>query len=233
MSIPISELAAPFAPEQVKTRRGNFGQTLEYVEANSVIHRLNEALEGGWSFNVVDTQFEQDEVIVRCRLTINNTVREQFGGSRITRHKDTGDMISLADDLKSAASDALKKCATLAGIGLYLYQDQPGNGHNGNGNGNGNAHGQNGQRRNGGYQQRGNGHQNHAAHPQNGNGGLHGAGKDRVGNDQIARIFQAARDIGIPQARVIQLSRDNFNANISQLTPQQAEDLITIIGTAA
>ena len=34
-------------------------------------------------------------------------------------------MVSLADDLKSAATDALKKCATLLGIGLHLYADKP------------------------------------------------------------------------------------------------------------
>ena len=30
-------------------------------------------------------------------------------------------MISLADDLKSAATDSLKKAATLLGVGLHLY----------------------------------------------------------------------------------------------------------------
>ena len=35
-------------------------------------------------------------------------------------------MISLADDLKSAATDALKKAATLLGVGLHLYNDKGG-----------------------------------------------------------------------------------------------------------
>lgn len=210
MIIPINQLAEHFAQEQVKQRRGSFGQQLAYVEASTVVQRLNEALEGDWSFHIVETQFEQEEVIVRGRLTINGTVREQFGGSRITRNKDTGEMISLADDLKAASSDALKKCATLTGVGLHLYQDkQPANG---------NSHSS------------GNGYNR-----PNGNNGNYDRNQrqNRVTNDQITRIFQAAKDIGVPQAKVIQLSRDNFNANITQLTPQQAEDLITIIGSAA
>ena len=31
-------------------------------------------------------------------------------------------MVSLADDFKAAATDALKKCATQLGVGLYLYK---------------------------------------------------------------------------------------------------------------
>ena len=45
-----------------------------------------------------------------------------FGGSDIARHRETQKPVSIADDLKAAASDALKKCATLFGIGLHLYE---------------------------------------------------------------------------------------------------------------
>src|SRR5436309_3341261 len=34
-------------------------------------------------------------------------------------------LVSLGDDLKAAATDSLKKCATLFGVGLHLYFDQP------------------------------------------------------------------------------------------------------------
>jgi hypothetical protein len=42
-------------------------------------------------------------------------------------------IISLGDDLKAAATDCLKKCATLFGVGLHLYFDTP-SPSNGNGN---------------------------------------------------------------------------------------------------
>lgn len=234
-SIPIHDLAAAFGDGQVKQRRGNYGQTLSYVEASTVIARLNDALEGQWSFQVVDTELQADEVIVRGRLTIGDSVREQFGGSRITRHKDTGDMISLADDLKAAASDALKKCATMAGVGLYLYGDggtpspavHPGR--------KGAYHSAPDNKRNG--RQAGNGHNGHHKGDQHGSQSTtpySGASEpDRVTNAQIAHIFDAAREIGVPQKDVIAMARETFQSTISQLTPYQADDLIAMIGQAA
>jgi hypothetical protein len=60
-------------------------------------------------------------VLVLGKLTADNVVKCQFGSSKITRTKDTGEIISLADDLKAAGTDSLKKCATMLGVGLYLY----------------------------------------------------------------------------------------------------------------
>jgi hypothetical protein len=39
-------LEQPFAPAQIKQRRGRTGGVLDYVEGWSVIARLNEAFEG-------------------------------------------------------------------------------------------------------------------------------------------------------------------------------------------
>jgi hypothetical protein len=44
-----------------------------------------------------------------------------FGSSRITRDNRSGKAVALGDDLKAATTDALKKAATLLGVGLYLY----------------------------------------------------------------------------------------------------------------
>jgi hypothetical protein len=33
-------------------------------------------------------------------------------------------MVDLGSDLKAATSDALKKCATLLGVGIYLYEEE-------------------------------------------------------------------------------------------------------------
>jgi hypothetical protein len=45
-------LEKPFAPEQIRQRKGRNG-VLDYVEEHSVIQGLNEALEGAWSFEIV------------------------------------------------------------------------------------------------------------------------------------------------------------------------------------
>ena len=118
-------LEQPFSQEEIKQRDGSFGQTLNYVSGYTVIERLNQAFESLWSFEIVSHEIHQDEVIVIGKLSAEGIAKSQFGSSRITKVRETGETVSLADDLKSAATDALKKCATLLGIGLHLYADKP------------------------------------------------------------------------------------------------------------
>jgi hypothetical protein len=95
------------------------------VEGHSVIHRLNEALEGAWSFEIVQHEVREDEVLVLARLSAEGLVKMNFGVSQVTREREAGALVSLGDDLKAAATDALKKCATFLGVGLHLYADKP------------------------------------------------------------------------------------------------------------
>jgi hypothetical protein len=113
-------LEQPFAPEQIKQRKGRNG-VLDYVEGHNVIHRLNEALEGTWSFEIAHHEIRDDEVLVLAKLSAEGITKMQFGVSQVTREKATGAPVSLGDDLKAAATDALKKCATFLGVGLHLY----------------------------------------------------------------------------------------------------------------
>ncbi len=116
-------LETPFESEQIKQREGNFGRTLDYIEGHTVIQRLNDAFDARWSFKILEYEIQKDtdEVIVLGELSANGIVKTQFGSSRTTRARETGEMISLADDLKAAATDSLKKAATLLGVGLHLY----------------------------------------------------------------------------------------------------------------
>jgi recombination DNA repair RAD52 pathway protein len=128
-------LEKPFGPEQIKQREGNFGKKLDYIEGHAVIQRLNDAFDGDWSFTLTHHEIlkDTDEVIVIGQLNAGGIVKSQFGSSRITRAKETGDIISLADDLKAATTDALKKAATLLGVGLHLYRNERPQGGNRNG----------------------------------------------------------------------------------------------------
>jgi hypothetical protein len=112
-------LTRPFPPEQVKTRPGQHGKTLSYIETHAVIARLNEGCDA-WSFEVVKHEILEHEVIVVGKLTADGIVKMAFGGSTVTKDG-SGKELSLADDLKSASSDCLKKCASLLGVGLELY----------------------------------------------------------------------------------------------------------------
>ena len=116
-------LEKPFSQEQIKQRIGTYGNVLDYVEGHTVIQRLNDAFDGLWSFEILKCKIleKEDEVVVLGRLSAEGVVKCQFGASRITRSKETGEIISLSDDLKAAATDSLKKCATMLGVGLHLY----------------------------------------------------------------------------------------------------------------
>lgn len=118
-----SILEQPFEGQLIKTRRGAFGKQLSYVEGAEYIRRLNDAFEGEWSFEVVEHHVFDAEVVVVGRLSAGRVTKTAFGGSAITTNTQTGEVISIADDLKAAATDALKKAASLLGIGLDLYSD--------------------------------------------------------------------------------------------------------------
>ena len=62
------QLERPFAPAQIRQRKGRNG-LLDYVEGHSVIQRLNEALEGAWSFEIVQHEIREDEVLVLGKLS--------------------------------------------------------------------------------------------------------------------------------------------------------------------
>jgi len=112
-------LEKPFMPEQIKRRQGTNGDVLDYIEGCAVIQRLNECFEAEWIFEIQEHRVYDDEVVVLGKLTAQGVAKSQFGKSRITRAKKDNSIISLGDDLKAAATDCLKKCATLFGVGLH------------------------------------------------------------------------------------------------------------------
>ncbi len=121
-------LEKPFPDNLIKSRKGLSGKTFSYVEGSAYVQRLNDAFDGTWSFSIVEHRLEPSEVIVLGKLTADGVEKMAFGGSSITISKSTGEVVSIADDLKAAATDSLKKACSLLGIGLHLYADsQPSN----------------------------------------------------------------------------------------------------------
>ena len=113
-------LTRPFAPEQIKQRQGQHGKTLNYIETRAVIARLNEGCDA-WAFEIVKHEIVEDEVIVVGKLVADGIIKMAFGGASITRDRE-GHIVDLGDTHKSAASDALKKAASLLGVGLELHR---------------------------------------------------------------------------------------------------------------
>jgi len=114
-------LERPFEKELIKQRKGNFGDMIDYVETHAVIQRLNDAFDGQWSFEILSQENNGSQVMVLGKLTADGVSKCQFGCSSITTSSKTGEIVSLGDDWKASASDALKKSASLFGIGLHLY----------------------------------------------------------------------------------------------------------------
>lgn len=119
-------IAEPTPKEYLRTKpgRGN----LTYVEVGYIRRQLTKTFGMSWSFETEPMMtykeaMEAMHIIVKGTLTIINPQdgsvliqREQYGGQPIHRNVDLGDM------WKGAASDALKKCASLLGIAQDIYE---------------------------------------------------------------------------------------------------------------
>jgi len=112
-----------FPDNLIKTRRGSFGKELIYVETPEYIRRLNEIFSYNWTWVIQNVIREGDCVTVQGCLRAWSMEKMAFGGAIVKRNKKTGEIINYADDLKSAASDALKKACSLYGIGLHLWDE--------------------------------------------------------------------------------------------------------------
>ena len=192
-------LEQTFSQEEIKQREGSFGQTLAYVSGHTVIQRLNDAFESAWSFEIVSHEIYKDEVTVIGKLTAEGIIKSQFGSSRITRARETGESISLADDLKSAATDALKKCATLFGVGLHLYADKPSTAAS--------------------TSQKGNGGDN----SQSGN---NGNGNGRLSAKQHSFLMKLANEKGLTRKELNDQCVETYGSVIDYLTRQNASSMI-------
>jgi len=115
-------LEKQFTGKEIKFRKGNFGASIDYVEVQLVIQRLNDAFDGFWSFKILAHETQGDEIVVLGELSCNGITKQQFGNTKITMTK-AGTVLSIGDDFKAAASDSLKKCATMFGVALHLYGD--------------------------------------------------------------------------------------------------------------
>ncbi len=123
-----ARLAAPF-DTTFKDTRG--GVELEYITGEQAISRLNETLGvAGWSFRVLEhgINAEADECWVLGELSATfgpaTVTRQQFGSQKVKRSRSSGTPLDIGFDLKGAATDALKKCASLIGVGLYLSKKE-------------------------------------------------------------------------------------------------------------
>ena len=109
-----------------------------YYDGEQIISHLNYALGPHmWDFHWMDRGLDADadEVWVIGRLTARmivddpngegyvteTTVKEEVGWKAVSRKRETAATYQLGDDYKGAATDALKRCARLLGVGLDAW----------------------------------------------------------------------------------------------------------------
>lgn len=123
--------------QYIKKRPAKGGGTWEYVTGGYVRKVLNLMFGWDWDFEILDHTIISGEAVVKGRLTCRTNgkqiVKTQFGNKDIIYKKQTQEEItkgldkiplSIGNDLKAAATDALKKCAAEIGIAADIYNKE-------------------------------------------------------------------------------------------------------------
>lgn len=127
-------LLKPTPPQYVHTRPAKGGGKWEYVTGGYVKKVLNLMFGWDWDFEITEQQVIHGEAIVQGRLTCRSNgatiVKMQFGNKDVIYRKQSDAdrnaglervPLSIGNDLKAAATDALKKCAAELGIAADIY----------------------------------------------------------------------------------------------------------------
>lgn len=123
--------------QYIKKRPAKGGGTWDYVTGGYVRKVLNLMFGWDWDFEILDHTIIGGEAVVKGRLTCRTNgkqiVKTQFGNKDVIYKKQTQDEItkgldkiplSIGNDLKAAATDALKKCAAEIGIAADIYNKE-------------------------------------------------------------------------------------------------------------
>ena len=109
----------------IHKRPGKGGGQWEYVTGGYVRKVLNLMFGWNWSFEILSEQVLHGEVIVKGKLTCTlpngqQIIKTQFGNKEVIA-KGNGKVLSIGNDFKAAATDALKKCAAELGVASDIY----------------------------------------------------------------------------------------------------------------
>lgn len=100
---------------------------LPFVTGGYMKHMLDRLTGGLWSFEVKEKGNTAGQIWVLGRLNLYKEdgsiliFKEQFGRANIKYKKGTQDALDIGNDMKAAATDALKKCASELGIARDIY----------------------------------------------------------------------------------------------------------------
>lgn len=112
----------------VKERPAKGGGKWKYVDGAYIRKVLNLMFGWDWDFEVVESNVLNGEVVVlgklTCRVGYKKIVKMQYGNKDIMFKRGTKEPLSIGNDMKAAATDALKKCATELGLAQDVYNPE-------------------------------------------------------------------------------------------------------------
>ena len=118
--------------DAIYKREGRGKMQFDYVQGWWMIKQLNALFQRNWSWRIEKEEVGQSQVWVRGVLTVRMgpgpdglVYKEAYGGADIKHfgggNSKGGQVIDIADDLKAASTDALKKAASMLGIAADIY----------------------------------------------------------------------------------------------------------------
>ena len=203
----IQILKRPFGKELIKHRQGHDGKQLDYVPVQHYVDRLHEAFDHDWSFELTRREIIGDQILVEVKLTAAGLIKTGIGGAAITRGEDNKTVLSLADDIKMAEADAMKRACRLLGIGGELYATEQDDGDIIS----------NPPPANGNHRQDGPHSQPPSPLPP----------RERLTNAQLNAIKAIARKQNLDPANVRRQIKKDYGVEVEYLTKRQASEVIT------
>jgi len=120
--------------DKIKQRPAKGGGSWNYVSGSYVTQVLNSLFGYNWSFEVITSMQEAlavaktGTVAVQGRLKVKIgdewITKEQYGRHEVAFRKDNDMPLDFGNDLKAAATDAKKKCASELGLFADVYSQE-------------------------------------------------------------------------------------------------------------
>lgn len=133
----ISEIRKRTPENEIEFKTDENGRKYKSVKGSYMKKKLNLIFGWNWDFKITSHEYFQHsrEVVVSGRLIINSgaerIIKEQFGRHYLStktvknNNVQTTSAVNIGDGFKSAATDALKKCASELGICWDVYSSEP------------------------------------------------------------------------------------------------------------
>ena len=143
-----NNLETPIPSQIIKTRRGSHGEDLKYISGRVVADILNHAFGYNWSWEVKNFWKEPSEPyyfkddkkhenglpqnpVIHCLGTLSVYLKDETGKTFVVKKDGFGSKTVVGaqsdqeDNYKAAATDAMKKAATLFGVAAQFYRTEP------------------------------------------------------------------------------------------------------------